>query len=83
SNIRRSVLFSNVRVESCCNIHEAVIMPDTVIGRGSRLSKVVIDRGCVLSEGMVIGEDAEADTRRFHRSDTGVVLVTKEMLEKL
>src|SRR4051812_25307208 len=42
SNIRRSVLFSNVKVDACCTIHEAVIMPDTVIGRGCRLSKVVI-----------------------------------------
>jgi glucose-1-phosphate adenylyltransferase len=83
SNIRHSVLFSNVRVESCCTIHEAVIMPDTLIGRGSRLSKVVIDRGCVLPEGTVIGEDAAADAKRFHRSETGVVLVTKEMLDKL
>ncbi|HEY0824197.1 MAG TPA: glucose-1-phosphate adenylyltransferase [Ramlibacter sp.] len=83
SNIRRSVLFSNVRVEACCTIHEAVVMPDTVIGRGSRLYKVVIDRGCEIPEGMVVGEDAEADRQRFFRTDTGVVLITKEMLDKL
>jgi glucose-1-phosphate adenylyltransferase len=83
SNIRRSVLFSNVRVEACCNIHEAVIMPDTVIGRGARLSKVVIDRGCHIPEGMVIGEDAQQDGKHFHRSPNGVVLVTKEMLEAM
>jgi glucose-1-phosphate adenylyltransferase len=80
SNIRRAVLFSNVKVDACCTIHEAVIMPDTIIGRGSRLAKVVIDRGCVLPEGTVIGEDPADDARRFHRSDTGVVLVTPEML---
>jgi glucose-1-phosphate adenylyltransferase len=83
SNIRLSVLFSNVRVEACCTIHEAVIMPDTVIGRGARLSKVVIDRGCHIPEGMVIGEDAADDSRRFFRTEAGVVLVTKEMLDKL
>jgi glucose-1-phosphate adenylyltransferase len=83
SNIRRSVLFSSVRVEACCTIHEAVIMPDTVIGRGARLSKVVIDRGCLIPEGMVIGEDAAEDARRFHRSPDGVVLVTREMLEAM
>jgi len=82
SNIRRSVLFSNVRVESCCTIHEAVVMPDCVIGRGSRLSKVVIDRGVTLPDGTVIGENAEEDARRFHRSPSGVVLVTREMLEQ-
>jgi len=84
SNIRRSVLFSNVKVQSCCTISEAVIMPDCVIGRGARLSKVVIDRGCTIPDGMVIGEDAGADARRFHRStDKGVVLVTKEMIDRL
>jgi glucose-1-phosphate adenylyltransferase len=83
SNIRRSVLFSNVRVESCCTIHESVIMPDTVIGRGSRLYKVVVDRGCSIPDATVIGENAEADRARFYRTDSGVVLVTKEMLAKL
>ncbi len=83
SNIRRSVLFSNVRVEAACTIHEAVIMPDTVIGRGSRLMKVVIDRGCHIPEGTVIGENPQEDARRFHRSDTGVVLVTKDMLRRI
>jgi glucose-1-phosphate adenylyltransferase len=83
SDLRESVLFSSVRVHSCCAISQAVILPDCDIGRGSRLSKVVIDRGCRIPEGMVIGEDAELDARRFYRSDKGVVLITKEMLERL
>jgi len=83
SNIRRSVLFSNVRVHSCCTVTEAVIMPDTVIGSGCRLSRVVIDRGCNLAEGTVVGEDAGLDAKRFYRTDNGIVLVTKEMLAKL
>jgi glucose-1-phosphate adenylyltransferase len=44
---------------------------------------VVIDRGCVIPAGMVIGEDPEADAQRFERSEGGVVLVTREMLAKL
>jgi glucose-1-phosphate adenylyltransferase len=43
----------------------------------------VIDRGCTIPEGMVIGEDAELDAQRFYRTENGVVLVTCEMLEKL
>jgi hypothetical protein len=43
----------------------------------------VIDRGCVIPEGMVIGENAVEDARRFYRSEEGIVLVTKEMLENL
>ncbi|HSH92240.1 MAG TPA: glucose-1-phosphate adenylyltransferase [Ramlibacter sp.] len=83
SAIREAVLFSSVRVHSNCTISQAVILPGCEIGRGCRLRKVVIDRGCRIPDGMVIGEDEGLDGSRFYRSSSGVVLVTKEMLEKL
>jgi glucose-1-phosphate adenylyltransferase len=83
SDIRMSVLFSRVRVHSCCRISQAVVLPECDIGRGARLSKVVIDRGCRIPQGLVIGEDAELDASRFYRTDSGVVLVTTAMLERL
>ena len=83
SAIREAVLFSSVRIHSGCTITQAVIMPTTVINRNCRLTKVVIDRGCTIPEGTVIGEDAELDARRFYRTANGVVLVTCDMLEAL
>ena len=83
SDLRESVLFSNVRVHSCCRISQAVLLPEVEVGRGCRLAKVVVDRGCKLPEGLVIGEDADLDASRFHRSGNGVVLVTRAMLEQL
>jgi glucose-1-phosphate adenylyltransferase len=83
SHVAASVLFSNVRVDSFCHIDQAVILPHCEIGESCRLTKVVIDRGCKIPAGMVIGEDPELDAQRFHRSETGVVLVTTEMLNKL
>jgi glucose-1-phosphate adenylyltransferase len=83
SHVAASVLFSNVRVHSFCHIDQAVILPHSEIGQHCRLTKVVIDRGCKIPAGMVIGEDPELDAQRFHRSENGVVLVTTEMLNKL
>ena len=83
SQVSSSVLFSGVRIHSFCTIHEAVLLPDVEVGRGCRLSRVVIDRACVIPDEMVIGEDAEADAARFERTETGVVLVTREMLKRL
>jgi glucose-1-phosphate adenylyltransferase len=80
STVRNSVLFSNVLVRSYSEIREAVILPDVQIGRGCKLSKVVIDRRCHIPDGLVIGEDPELDAQRFFRSETGVVLVTRRML---
>jgi len=83
SNVSNSVLFSSVRVHSYCHIDQAVLLPDTTVGRGCRISKVVVDRGCTLPEGLVIGDDPELDARRFERTSNGVVLVTRNMLSRL
>ena len=83
SKVSSSVLFSGVRVHSYCEINEAVLMPDVEVGRGSRLNRVVVDRACVLPDGIEIGFDAAADAARFERTEGGVVLVTREMLKRL
>jgi glucose-1-phosphate adenylyltransferase len=83
SHVALSVLFSNVRVHSFCHIDQAVILPHSEIGANCRLTKVVIDRGCKIPPGTIIGEDPELDAQRFFRSETGVVLVTSDMLKKL
>ena len=83
SVVVQSVLFPRVRVNSFCNIDSAVLLPDVWVGRSCRLRRCVIDRACVIPEGMVIGENAEEDARRFYRSEEGIVLVTRDMLRKL
>ncbi len=83
SYVAHSVLFSEVRVHSNCRIQEAVVLPDVTIHRHCRLSRVVIDRGCVVPEGLVVGEDPALDAQRFERTENGVVLITREMLDLL
>ncbi len=83
SQISRTVLSSAVRVHSFCNINEAVLLPQVTVERSCRLRKVVIDRGCTIPEGTVIGEDPELDAARFYRTASGVVLVTREALNAM
>ncbi len=83
SHITSAVFFSNVRVDSFCQIDQAVVLPGVRIGRNCRIRKVVIDRGCVLPEGLVVGEDAALDASRFERTEDGVVLITRDMLARL
>jgi glucose-1-phosphate adenylyltransferase len=78
--VRNSLLFSNVRVNSYSRLEDSVVLPDVTIGRNCRITRAVIDRGCEIPEGTVIGEDPAADAERFHVSEGGVVLVTPEML---
>lgn len=80
STVRHSVLFSNVELSSYSLIEDSVVLPDVTVGRHCRLKKVVLDKGCILPEGTVIGENPELDAQRFEVSPNGVVLVTPEML---
>lgn len=83
ATVRRSLLFSQCRVNSHAQTREAVLLPDVDVGRRARLTKVVVDRGCRIPEGLVIGEDPVLDAGRFGRSEGGVTLVTAEMLAAL
>ncbi|HAS51264.1 MAG TPA: glucose-1-phosphate adenylyltransferase [Gammaproteobacteria bacterium] len=78
--VNHSLLFPQVQVHSYVHLRDAVVLPEVDIGRYCRLRKVIIDRGCVIPPGTVIGEDTEEDARRFYRTEQGVVLVTREML---
>ncbi len=80
SQVRHSVLFSDVDVHSYCEIEDAVIFPQVDIGRRCIIRKAVIDKGCIIPPDTQIGVDPEEDARRFHVSEGGVVLVTPEML---
>ncbi|PTW48785.1 glucose-1-phosphate adenylyltransferase [Sphingomonas faeni] len=83
SSIHRSLIFTGTRAHSYSMLDQAVILPHCVIGRGARLSKVVVDRGVEIPDGLIVGEDAESDAQRFRRTDNGVVLVTKSMIDRL
>jgi glucose-1-phosphate adenylyltransferase len=80
AGVYRSLLFSNVRVNSYSRVESSVVLPGVNIGRHCRIGKAIIDRGVHIPEGTVIGEDPRADAERFHVTAGGVVLVTGEML---
>jgi glucose-1-phosphate adenylyltransferase len=81
ATLRQSLCFSNVRVHSYSEIEESVILPDVEVMRHCKVRKAIIDRGCVLPEGTIIGHNHEEDRARgFRVSEKGVVLVTREML---
>lgn len=80
ATIRRSLLFSNVKVNSFSTVEDSVILPDVVIGRHARLRRVVVEKKCTIPEGLAVGYDPEADRKRFYVTEKGITLITPEML---
>ena len=81
--VRRSLLFTGVKVNSFSTLEEAVVLPHVNVSRNCSLKKVVIDSGVVIPEGLVVGEDPELDAKRFRRTTSGICLITKPMIERL
>jgi len=74
ATVRRSVLFSNVRVEEGALLEDCVVLPDVVVEPGVRLRRAIVDRHCRL--------DASSldDPRRLRVTEKGLTLITPEML---
>jgi glucose-1-phosphate adenylyltransferase len=74
ATVRRSVLFSNVRVEEGALLEDCVVLPDATVGPGVQLRRAVVDRHCRLER------ESLDDARRFRVTGKGLTLITPEML---
>jgi glucose-1-phosphate adenylyltransferase len=81
--LRRTLLFTGVHVHSYAQVENALILPDADIGRGARLRNVIVEKGVHIPPGLVVGEEPDVDTQRFRRSEKGICLITKPMIDRL
>jgi glucose-1-phosphate adenylyltransferase len=80
ARVNRSVLFPFVHVEKRSVVSDCVVLPQTQVGSGCRIRRAILESGCVIANGTIIGEDAAADRERYQVTPSGIVLVTPEML---
>ncbi|MFQ5636189.1 MAG: glucose-1-phosphate adenylyltransferase, partial [Gammaproteobacteria bacterium] len=83
AEVIESLLFHNVTVDECSHIFRSVVLPHVEIARNCRISRAIIDEGCIVPDGTVIGDDRAVDAERFHVTENGIVLVTRRMLARL
>ena len=83
AQVHRSLLFTGVMVHSYSDVENGVILPYVDIGRGAQLKNVVIDKGVKIPAGLLVGQDADDDARRFRRSAGGICLITQPMIDRL
>ena len=81
SEVSNSLLFTGVRTHSFSKLEYSVVLPYVTVGRHASLKNCVIDRGVVIPEKLVVGEDPVEDAKWFRCTDSGIVLVTQDMLD--
>jgi glucose-1-phosphate adenylyltransferase len=80
ATVRRTMLFAGVHVHSFANVEDSMLLPNVIVGRDCVIKKCIVDKNTVIPPGTQIGVDPVMDRKRFRVTDTGVTLVTKEML---
>ena len=83
ATLRRSLVFTGVRVHSYADVAYAVILPEVDIGNSARLRNVIIERGVRIPPGLVVGEDPVLDAKRFRRTANGICLINQTMIDEL
>ena len=74
------MICSGSRIHSYSHIKDSVLLSRVVVGRSCRIQNAVIDKGTEIPPGTIIGEDREADEKRFYvEPESGIVLVTPDM----
>lgn len=77
ASVRNSILRREVIVEKDVEIDDCIIMDHSVIRRGSRLKRVIVDRYNTIDPNTCIGFDPAADRARYHVSEGGIVVLPK------
>ena len=80
AHVKESLLSQDVRIEDGSIIESSVLLPSVTIGRRCKITRCILDENCVIPDGTQIGQDQEADQKRFYVTKHGVVLVTPDML---
>jgi glucose-1-phosphate adenylyltransferase len=76
--IRNSVLSPDVRVNSFSEVDSSILFSHVNVGRHCRIRRSIIDRDVHIPEGTVIGYDTESDRQKYHVTDSGITVVTRD-----
>ncbi len=78
ASVSKSVLSPDVRVNSYCEVDSSILFSHVNVGRRCKIRRAIIDRDVDIPEGTVIGFDTEADRQKYHVTESGITVVTRD-----
>jgi len=77
-HVTNCVISPDVRINSYAEVQNCVLFPHVNIGRHARIRRAIIDRDVHIPEHTEIGFNLEEDKKRYHVTETGIVVVVPE-----
>ena len=74
-SVKGSVLGRGVRVHTGASVEDSVIFDNCDIGRRAKVKRAILDKNVKVPEGATIGYDLEADRKKYHVTESGIVIV--------
>ncbi len=75
--VYRSVLSPNVRTNSFSVVEDSVLLEGVEVGRHAKIRRAIIDKDVIIPPKTEIGYNLEEDRKRFHVTESGIVVVAK------
>ena len=76
--IHRCVLSPMVRINSFATVEESILMKGVNVGRHCKIKRAIIDKYVDIPPNTEIGYNLEEDKKRFHVTDSGIVVISKK-----
>ncbi|WP_269722136.1 glucose-1-phosphate adenylyltransferase [Vibrio sp. 16] len=74
-SVQHSVISSNVKIHDSATIVDSILFDDVEVGEGCKLVNCIIDKHVKIPPNTEIGLNQVEDAKRFHVSESGVVVV--------
>ncbi|OIO34585.1 MAG: glucose-1-phosphate adenylyltransferase [Candidatus Omnitrophica bacterium CG1_02_40_15] len=78
--VESSVLSPDVRINSFSEVSDSILMEGVDIGRYAKVKRAIIDKNVKVPQKMEIGYDLEKDRKRFTVTESGIVVIPKDMI---
>ena len=74
-SVRCSVLGRGVRIHTGSEVEESVIFDNCDVGRHAKVRRAILDKNVKIPEGATIGFDLEEDRKKYHVTESGIVVI--------
>lgn len=73
--VKNSVLGRGVKVHAGALIEDSIVFDNCDIGRRCKVRRAILDKNVTLPEGTVIGYDPVEDAKKYHMTETGIIVI--------
>jgi len=74
----RSILSPGSFLHSHSLVTDSILFPNVNVARGARVHHAIVEKGVHIPPGFQVGIDPEEDRKRFHVTETGIVVIAKD-----